>query len=234
MWLVLGESWQTAAAAKPPLKKLPVGDLRFWKFVATIDIEKLRADHTSEAWIAKGASMFKKLLPLAGLMFILASCGSSTTASSTTATSQAQANASQGIVSSVSSMNSKYGKILASSSGYAYYMFEPDTSQKSACYGACAVTWPPVTISGTATPPISGGINKSLVGTITRTGGARQITYNGHPLYTFKGDTGPGTTNGEGINHFGGYWYLVSISGKVVTSPASTKTTSSTGSGGAY
>lgn len=165
--------------------------------------------------------MLKRILLLAGLTAILASCGSSSTASSAATTSTNATNPVSGVVSSVSSINSKYGQILASSSGVVYYVFMPDTPQSSACYGACAVTWPPVTVAGSSTPSVSGGITKSLVSTITRTGGARQLTYNGHPLYTFKGDTGPNTTNGEGINHFGGYWYVVNVSGQPVTIPAS-------------
>ncbi|MCL4552835.1 MAG: hypothetical protein M1305_04695, partial [Candidatus Marsarchaeota archaeon] len=73
--------------------------------------------------------MVLRWLPLAGLMVVLAGCGSSSnTAASTASTSAPSASAAQGVVSSVSSINSKYGQILASSSGYVYYMFEPDTS----------------------------------------------------------------------------------------------------------
>lgn len=168
-------------------------------------------------------------------MLVLAGCGSSsTTAGSTASTYAPSASAAQGVVSSVSSISSKYGQILASSSGYVYYMFEPDTSQKSACYGACAKAWPPVTVAGSATPPVSGGVKKSLIGTITRTGGSKQITYDGHPLYTFAGDGGPNLTNGEGINHFGGYWYVLSVAGQPITSASSTATTTAAGAGTAY
>ncbi len=179
--------------------------------------------------------MVLRWLPLAGVMVVLAGCGSSSnTASSTASTSAPSANAAQGVVSSVSSINSKYGQILASSSGYVYYMFEPDTSQKSACYGACAKVWPPVTVAGSASPPVSGGVKKSLIGAITRTDGSKQITYNGHPLYTFTADSGPNLTNGEGIDHFGGYWYVLNVAGNPVTSPSSTATTAAAGAGTAY
>ena len=161
--------------------------------------------------------MFTKWLPVAGLMVVLAGCGSSSSnASSSTGTTSA-GGAVQGIVSSVSSISSNYGQILASSSGYTYYMFEPDTATTSACYGACATTWPPVTVASGASPLVTGGVNKSLIGTITRTDGSKQITYDGHPLYTFKGDSGPNLTNGQGIDHFGGYWYVIAVSGQPVT-----------------
>ncbi|NNN19750.1 MAG: hypothetical protein HKL84_07855 [Acidimicrobiaceae bacterium] len=171
--------------------------------------------------------MITKSWLLAGLMLILAGCGGSSSTSSS-AYSSSSGSASQGIVSSVSTINSKYGKILASTSGYVYYMFEPDTSKTSACYGACAITWPPVTVAGSANPAVSGGANKSLVGTITRTGGTKQVTYGGHPLYTFKGDSGPDQTNGQGINHFGGYWYVMGADGQPVTSVAASSTPGTT------
>ncbi|TAN20180.1 MAG: hypothetical protein EPN30_10955 [Actinomycetota bacterium] len=152
-------------------------------------------------------------------MLVLTSCGYSANAGSS-GNASASGSATQGVVSSVSSINSKYGEILASSSGHTYYMFEPDTSTTSDCYGACATAWPPVTVAGTASPEVSGGAKKSLVGTITRTDGTRQVTYNGHPLYTFSGDSGPNLTNGQGIDHFGGYWYVVGVDGTVITTSA--------------
>jgi len=71
-------------------------------------------------------------------------------------------------------------------------------------------------------PTIGSGANASLVSATTRPDGARQVTYNGHPLYLFKGDNKAGDTNGQGINAFGGYWYALSPTGDQVTGqPAS-------------
>ncbi|MHB8189475.1 MAG: COG4315 family predicted lipoprotein [Ferrimicrobium sp.] len=78
-----------------------------------------------------------------------------------------------------------------------------------------------------ASVAFSGSINKSLVGTITRTNGKKQITYDGHPLYTFTSDTTPGMITGEGIDAFGGHWYVMSPAGKVITETGSSSTTSS-------
>lgn len=94
---------------------------------------------------------------------------------------------------------------LTNSSGRALYAYTKDKGSTSECYGKCAAIWPPllatgpVTISGKYTVP-------SDLGTTTRTGGTKQVTYGGHPLYYFSGDTGAGQTNGQG---FGGVWFLV-------------------------
>ena len=77
----------------------------------------------------------------------------------------------------------------------------------SKCYGSCAAYWPPVTGTAPASPGLPG-----TVGTITRTGGARQLTYNGHPLYTYIGDSAPGQANGNNLNLNGGLWHEVPVS----------------------
>lgn len=178
--------------------------------------------------------MNKNALSLAVVAVGLAACGSSaapTGKSSTVPTSQTTHN----VNSSLSSVSSKYGNILASSSGFVYYMFALDSPQKSACDSSCASVWPAVT-STTANVTVSGGVNKAMVTEITRTDGSKQIVYNGHPLYTYSGDSGPKLTNGEGVNSYGGYWYVINTAGNVVKTPisgsgGSTASTSSTGSG---
>lgn len=103
-----------------------------------------------------------------------------------------------------------YGAYLTADEGHAVYMFTADHNGMSACDGACAKAWPPVTTEGA---PIAGpGIEAKLLGTIAR-GSATQVTYAGMPLYYFVGDKGAGTTAGEDITHFGGSWYLLSPSG---------------------
>jgi predicted lipoprotein with Yx(FWY)xxD motif len=96
--------------------------------------------------------------------------------------------------------------VLTNANGFTLYSFAPDTSTSSKCYGSCAVYWPPVT--GTAT----GQHLPGTVTTITRTGGSHQLTYNGHPLYTYIGDTAPGQARGNNLNLNGGLWHKVPAS----------------------
>ena len=98
--------------------------------------------------------------------------------------------------------------LLTDAQGLTLYWFAPDTSTKSACYGSCAAYWPPVT----GTPSAGSGVTGTL-GTITRTDGTKQATYDGHPLYTYVGDSAPGTASGNNINLNGGLWHDVPITG---------------------
>lgn len=154
---------------------------------------------------------------IAGLA--LAACGSTSSTTSSTSSNTKTTNASTISTGATvaTSKSSGYGTILTSKAGQTYYIFTGDTKGKSNCTGACAKTWPPVTGS----PTVSGGASSKLVGSITRGNGQKQVTYDGHPLYTFSSDTGPHQTNGEGINAFGGYWYVISPSGKPITSSGS-------------
>jgi predicted lipoprotein with Yx(FWY)xxD motif len=97
--------------------------------------------------------------------------------------------------------------VLANSKGLTLYWFAPDTSTKSVCYGSCAQYWPPV-----PGPDHAGNGVTGTLGTIHRTGGALQETYNGHPLYTYIGDTGPGQAHGNNLNLNGGLWHEVVVS----------------------
>ncbi len=98
--------------------------------------------------------------------------------------------------------------VLTNAGGYTLYWFAPDTPRKSTCYGTCAVYWPPVTGRPIAGPGLTGKL-----GTIRRTGGATQVTYDGHPLYTYIGDSAPGQSAGNNINLNGGFWYEMDASG---------------------
>jgi predicted lipoprotein with Yx(FWY)xxD motif len=98
--------------------------------------------------------------------------------------------------------------LLTNASGLTLYWFAPDTSGKSVCYGSCAAYWPPVTGDPTAGPGVTGRL-----GTITRTDGTTQATYDGHPLYTYIGDSAPGQASGNNLNLNGGLWHDVPITG---------------------
>ena len=84
-------------------------------------------------------------------------------------------------------------------------MFARDQGGKSACSGACAKFWPPYT----GTPKAGAGLQASLLGSTVRADGSKQVTYDGHPLYTYSGDSSPGATNGQGLNTFGALWWVV-------------------------
>jgi len=114
--------------------------------------------------------------------------------------------------------NSKLGKILVDSQGRTLYLFQKDSGTTSSCNGACAAAWPPLRSSGN--PVVLGAANASLVGTIARSDGKPQATYNGHPLYRFVMDTKSGDTNGEGLTAFGGTWFAVSPAGDPILPPA--------------
>jgi predicted lipoprotein with Yx(FWY)xxD motif len=107
------------------------------------------------------------------------------------------------------------GTILTTGRGFTVYAFEADPGTRSACFGACAAAWPPVTTSTHVT--VAGRAARSLVGQTTRPGGQHQLTYAGHPLYTFAGDTSPGATNGQGSDAFGARWDVLLPAGTEVS-----------------
>ena len=106
------------------------------------------------------------------------------------------------------------GRILVDSKGITLYDFPPDKGTKSVCYGACAALWPPLITNG---KPVAGpGVKSSLLGTTKRSDGKFEVTYNGHPLYYFVSDRKPGQTTGQGVNQFGGPWWVISPAGKEI------------------
>ena len=116
------------------------------------------------------------------------------------------------------------GSVLVDGHGHTLYAFAKDKHDKSACYGACAAYWPALVSSAKARP--GKGVRGSLLGLTKRADGKRQVTYAGHPLYRFSGDTKPGDTTGEGLTDFGGAWDVVGANGRPITAPS---TGSSTG-----
>jgi predicted lipoprotein with Yx(FWY)xxD motif len=109
--------------------------------------------------------------------------------------------------------------VLTDGSGRAVYLWVKDTGDASTCSGACAGAWPPVMATGTVTA--AGGASASDLGTITRSDGSKQVTYDGHPLYYYAGDSGSGMASGQGSDSFGAKWWLVSPSGSDVTASVS-------------
>jgi predicted lipoprotein with Yx(FWY)xxD motif len=151
---------------------------------------------------------------------VVAACSSSGTPSGTSASSGSSAHAA---ATAVGLKTATVGgvTVLTSAKGFTLYSFAPDTATTSNCNGTCAQNWPPVKGPATAS-----GV-KGAFATIKRSDGSTQLTFHGHPLYTFVGDKSPGQASGNGVNAFGGLWHEAPASGSAA--PAGT---SSPGGGG--
>jgi predicted lipoprotein with Yx(FWY)xxD motif len=112
----------------------------------------------------------------------------------------------------VKTRHGKLGTVLVDGHGRTLYLFQRDKTTRSRCSGACATDWPPLLTSGKASA--SGSVRKALLGTSRRGDGTTQVTYKGHPLYTYAGDAKAGDTNGQGVSAYGARWYAVLPSGK--------------------
>jgi predicted lipoprotein with Yx(FWY)xxD motif len=163
------------------------------------------------------------VIPLVALA--VAACGGGGAATAATA------KASNGASATVDVANSSLGSILVNSTGRTLYLFKADVGAKSACTGACAAAWPPLLATGK--PTAGTGLTASKLGTITRSGGNQQVTYNGHPLYLFIMDQKPGQTTGQGSTAFGAAWLALSPAGNQISaSPPSSGGGASSGVGG--
>ena len=160
-------------------------------------------------------------------LLLAAACGSSSPASSagSHSASGAPASASSGNSSAtVKTAKISGATVLTNAKGFTLYTFALDTTGKSNCSGSCAHYWPPAGGPATAGPGVTGKLS-----TIMRSDGSTQITYNGHPLYTYIGDTAPGQAHGNGLNLSGGVWHEVVASGAAAPAPSQ-----SSSSGGGY
>ncbi len=164
---------------------------------------------------------------LAAAALIAAGCGSTSSTSTSGGSGGGGGNQGTSATGGNQVKSAKIGSatVLTDSKGFTLYWFAPDTSTQSKCSGKCAVFWPPVKGPVTA----GSGVTGSLA-TITRADGSLQATWDGHPLYTFKGDTAPGQNKGDGINANGGLWHEVTLSGKAA--PAAKHTKNRSGGGG--
>lgn len=165
-----------------------------------------------------------------GASLLLAACGSSSSHSSNTSAgsspSPSQPASSSSSSLTIATASGSAGTYLTGASGRALYIWVADSKGKSACLGACAQAWPPLTAS--SMPKVAGGANAASVSLISRSDGTKQVAYDGRPLYYYAGDTGPGTTNGQGNDGFGAKWWLISASGGQLSSSS---TPSPAGSG---
>jgi predicted lipoprotein with Yx(FWY)xxD motif len=126
------------------------------------------------------------------------------------ASSESPAGAGAGVVSLGNVQ--KLGMVLVDSNGLTLYDFHKDKGTTSSCYGPCAEGWPPMLTEGE--PTVGNGASSSKLGTTERKDGTMQVTYAGHPLYTFVGDKGPGEANGNDVSAFGASWYALKGSGE--------------------
>lgn len=106
----------------------------------------------------------------------------------------------------------KAGPVLVDSKGFTVYDFHKDKGTTSSCYGGCAEVWPPVTSEGA--PQTGEGAMPSKLGTTKRKDGTTQVTYAGHPLYTYVADKKPGEANGNDFSSFGAQWYALHGNGE--------------------
>jgi predicted lipoprotein with Yx(FWY)xxD motif len=130
--------------------------------------------------------------------------------------------------SAVSVRQTSLGPTLVDANGRTLYLFEGDKPNVSTLSAAGQAIWPPFTSS--TTPRALGGAIAGRIGTIRHAGGPAQVTYNGHPLYYYVADNGPGQTRGQGLNQFGALWYVLAANGNAVTSAPSSPAPTGSGS----
>ena len=159
--------------------------------LAVLSVDRLPAAVPGDGWVAAAAVGAVSVVALAVLGGSVASAGPAAPAAAGT----------------LKTANIGGVTVLTNANGLTLYWFVPDTATRSACYGTCAAYWPPVTGPATAGPGVTGTLS-----TITRSDGSVQAVYDGHPLYTYIGDTAPGQANGNGITLNGGLWHEVTPS----------------------
>ena len=153
---------------------------------------------------------------LAAAVLAIAACGSSASSSSIPPAAGASSPAASSSATTLKSTTINGTTVLTNAAGFTLYWFAPDTSTTSKCTGSCATYWPPVKGPATEGSGVTG-----TVGVITRPDGTMQATYNGHPLYTYAADGGPGQNKGDGLNVSGGVWHEVTLSGAAPANSAS-------------
>jgi predicted lipoprotein with Yx(FWY)xxD motif len=155
----------------------------------------------------------KRLLAIgsasAAVAAVVAGCGGGTPSSTGATYRPAAASAAAG--ARVATLRTKIGRVLVDGRGRTLYLFEKDKGGRSACDGACAAVWPPLTAG--AKRVAGRGVRAARIGSTRRGDGRTEVTYAGHPLYTYAGDQQPGDVRGEGLDQFGAEWYALAASG---------------------
>ncbi|HEY3774099.1 MAG TPA: hypothetical protein VGL69_13950 [Solirubrobacteraceae bacterium] len=167
---------------------------------------------------------------MVAVALLVAACGSAAKSASTAAVGANAGDVSSSSSLTIGTAHGSAGTYLVGAGNRAIYLWVADSKNMSHCSGACASIWPPVTTH--ATPHPGAGVHASALGTITGSGGAKQVTYDGHPLYYYAGDSHAGSTTGQGSDSFGAKWWLVSSSGTAITAhntPAGSSTAATSG-----
>jgi len=157
---------------------------------------------------------------IAAAALIAAGCGSSSSGSGNGGSTSTPGGASGTALKTATVSGTT---VLTNAQGFTLYWFGPDTASKSNCTGSCAQFWPPEKGPATAGARVTG-----TLGTVARSDGTVQATYDGHPLYTYTADTAAGQANGNGLNVNGGVWHEVTVSGSAPATPPTS------GGGGGY
>jgi predicted lipoprotein with Yx(FWY)xxD motif len=160
------------------------------------------------------------VLALLAAALIVAGCGSN---SSTTTTTEARggeepaaAETSAPALKVTAKAVSGLGPVLVNEEGKTLYVFAPDKHSKVTCEGSCAAVWPPEIVQDGQQALASGAVKQSLLGSDPDREGGEVITYAGWPLYAYVADTKPGVATGQAVDLNGGYWYVISPTGKVI------------------
>jgi predicted lipoprotein with Yx(FWY)xxD motif len=160
----------------------------------------------------------KRLLALglapAAVAAILAGCGGGDSPSATAGSGYSPAKPAGTTTTKVATARTKLGTVLVDGQGRTLYLFEKDKGPTSTCYGACASAWPPLPAG--AQGARATGVPAAKLAATKRTDGKAEVTYAGHPLYTYAGDAKPGDVQGQGLDQFGAEWYAVAPSGRKI------------------
>ena len=159
---------------------------------------------------------------------LAAACGASQGSTTTTASTSKVAGGSTTSLVLQATTLPNLGPVLAGPNRMTLYYFATDTNGTSTCTGQCAVVWPPLVVTAGSEPVLPSGTTGTLT-LVTRPDGQRQVSYRGHLLYYFQGDTAPGQDKGQGVD---GTWFVVSTSGSTSTGNAGTTTKPVGGGGG--
>jgi predicted lipoprotein with Yx(FWY)xxD motif len=189
-----------------------------------------RGNGDSAQRITSGPSRLRMLLALlavAAAAAVLAACSSSATSSTGGSTSTPTSSPAAATAGSLKTATIGGVTVLTNAKGFTLYSFAPDTATKSNCNAGCVQYWPPVKGPATAGSGVTGTLT-----TIKRSDGSMQAAYDGHPLYTYVGDTAPGQAKGNGLNLSGGVWHQVTASGGAA--PAQSSSSGSSGGGSGY
>jgi predicted lipoprotein with Yx(FWY)xxD motif len=190
-------------------------------------VTKSELNKHHEVTMSNTTKILHRLPLLAGsfaVLLLAAACGGSSTTAAPASSSGASAVAQSGSAD-VNTAVTKTGKVLVNAKGRTMYAFAADSKGHSNCTDSCLTYWPPV--PATAKPPTTTGGVTATFGVLHRQDGTMQLTADGWPMYTYVGDSTPGATSGQGLDDFGGEWWVVAPSGKWITKGDASESSSS-------